>query len=153
MSLQNILKRKSEKHGRTNTKGYRTWQSMLARCRNPNMANYQNYGGRGIKVCKKWENSFLAFYHDMGDPPSPKYQIDRIDNDGNYEPGNCRWVLPIQNSSNRRTPVRKLMFGPEKIKEICNLNSCGFSIRTIAKQFGVSRKPITLIVKRYGGTR
>ncbi len=88
------------RHGMTNTRTHRVWDSMLSRCRNPKSISYQNYGGRGIKVCDEWL-SFEHFYRDMGESVAP-LQLDRIDNNGNYEPSNCRWATPSQNSSNRR---------------------------------------------------
>ena len=78
-----------------------TWYSMKQRCYNPNSAAYKNYGGRGIKVCDKWLKSFEAFYDDMGTRPEGM-SIDRINNDGNYEPSNCKWSTPKEQSSNRR---------------------------------------------------
>lgn len=78
---------------------YRVWAGLLARCRN---ASQKNYGGRGISVCERWE-SFENFLADMGRRPSPKHSIDRVDNDGNYEPGNCRWAVKKQQDRNRRT--------------------------------------------------
>ena len=87
-------------HRLSHTKEYRAWKNMLARCRNPNHPSYPRYGGRGIEVCRKWEGSFLAFLDNIGPAPSREYSIDRINNDGNYEPANCRWVLPIENARN-----------------------------------------------------
>jgi hypothetical protein len=78
---------------------------MLQRCLNPNNAAYRFYGGRGIRVCKRWL-IFENFYADMGDPP-PGKSINRIDNDGNYEPGNCEWATPSMQAANRRPPKRK----------------------------------------------
>jgi hypothetical protein len=94
-------------HGKTNTRAYRTWSSMLNRCRNPKHEHYAYYGGRGISVCKQW-GSFEQFYNDMGDPPAG-LTLDRINNDGNYEPGNCRWADRKTQSQNRRPR------GPSKV--------------------------------------
>ena len=93
------------KHGLTHTREYIAWAGMLARCSNPKHVCYHNYGGRGITVCKRWRESFTTFITDMGMPPSPKHQVDRIDNNGNYEPGNCRWVTNAQNAQNTRKNV------------------------------------------------
>jgi len=88
------------KHGYEGSPTYNTWRCMIARCTRENNHNYKNYAGRGIKVCDEWR-TFANFVRDMGEKPKGK-QIDRINNDGDYEPGNCRWVTAKENSNNRR---------------------------------------------------
>lgn len=100
-------------HGHTRDYGYSpeygTWQSMRARCGNPHYFQYHYYGGRGISVCDRWQNSFEAFLEDMGPKPTPKHSIDRIDPNGNYEPGNCRWATSLQQQETKRQkPARSV---------------------------------------------
>jgi hypothetical protein len=78
---------------------YRIWKAMRNRCNNPNDSHYHRYGGRGIKICDRW-NNFELFLLDMGSRPSPSLQIDRIDNDKGYSPGNCRWATPSEQQRN-----------------------------------------------------
>lgn len=90
------------KHGKYGTKEYNTWVRMKQRCFDENLPNYSEYGGRGITVYKPWVNDFQSFYDYIGDAPSVHHSIDRIDNDGNYEPGNVRWATNTTQSNNRR---------------------------------------------------
>lgn len=89
-------------HGRSRTAEYGSWCGMIARCENPKDARYQGYGGRGIRISEKWRHDFAAFLSDMGERPSPHHTIDRIDNDGNYEPGNCRWATQAEQHKDLR---------------------------------------------------
>lgn len=90
-------------HKMSNSPEYSAWQSIKARCFNKNYEHYEYYGGKGITVCERWKNSFQAFYQDVGARPSEKHSIDRINNNGHYEPGNVRWALPSTQVINRRT--------------------------------------------------
>lgn len=92
-------------HGLFRTPEYRTLMGMIARCTNEKNQRYPEYGGRGITVCERWMNSMAAFYADMGRRPSALHSIERINNDGNYEPGNCRWATQKEQCRNRRTTV------------------------------------------------
>lgn len=98
---------------------YTRWHSMRTRCYTPSSPSYKNYGGRGIKVCKRWDN-FANFLEDMGKPPTPYHQIDRINNDGDYEPSNCRWATPAEQARNRNSTKLSLI-DIENIKKLYRL--------------------------------
>lgn len=93
---------KSNGEAKTRTPEYGCWESMISRCENKNNKYWHNYGGRGIKVCPTWRNSFVTFLSDVGRRPSREYSLDRINNDGDYEPGNVRWATREQQNQNRR---------------------------------------------------
>jgi hypothetical protein len=98
------IKRHGFARGGQDRTEYKIWRDMRQRCQDPKSINYADYGGRGIKVCERWE-SFIAFLEDMGLRPSGDHTLDRKNNDGNYEPGNCRWATRKEQHMNRRNTV------------------------------------------------
>ncbi len=101
-------------HGKCGTPEYSVWCDMKQRCNNPNNAWYHRYGGRGISVCKPWNDSFENFFADIGERPNGKLSIDRINNNGDYEPGNCKWSTAKEQTLNREplTHCKYLTVGP-----------------------------------------
>lgn len=94
------------RHGMTKTPEHKAWRQIKTRCNTLDNPRYSSWGGRGIKMCSEWENNFEAFFAYVGPRPSPGHSIDRIDNDGHYEPGNVRWATRTQQNQNRRLPNR-----------------------------------------------
>jgi hypothetical protein len=84
---------------------YEIWKGMIKRCENQAHKDFHLYGGRGIRVCDRWRNSFENFIADMGDRPSARHSIDRRESDGHYEPSNCRWATPVTQARNRSSVV------------------------------------------------
>lgn len=107
-----MLKRNSETHlihghkkGGIRTSEYHSWEAMIKRCTNPNYEHWDYYVGRGITICERWLK-FEHFITDMGTKPSPKHSIDRINTNGNYEPGNCKWSTAKEQAANRRPAAK-----------------------------------------------
>jgi hypothetical protein len=120
---------------------YNAWRHMNQRCYSPNDRKYHLYGGRGIIVCQRWRHDFKAFLEDMGLRPGLGYSLDRIDNNGNYEPSNCRWATAKQQSRNTRDNKLTL----EDVIEI--RNSVGMTQQQLADMYEVSQNHISLILR------
>lgn len=103
-----------EKHGMSYTAEYYAWREAKYRCILPTNHNYVHYGARGISMCDRWLNSFEAFFKDMGPRPEGNYSLNRKDNDGNYEPGNCEWATKIEQARNTSTNRRFKHEGVDK---------------------------------------
>lgn len=107
--LRDVTIERSTTHGRAKTPEYISWQAAITRCYNKLQKTYYRYGGRGITMCERWRNSFENFYADMGPKPTPKHSIERINNDGNYEPSNCKWATMKEQGRNT-TKARLLTY-------------------------------------------
>jgi len=135
----------SATHGLRNSVEYRIWASMLGRCTNPKYENYSNYGGRGICVAERWK-LFINFYSDMGPRPAAKLQLDRVDNDGDYTPINCRWATAKQNSRNRRdTPWVDYLGTRMPLADAADL--CGIKRDTLAHRMAAGWPPEKLFTE------
>jgi hypothetical protein len=118
------------KHGHSYESGFQSWYQMIQRCHRPTSTSYKNYGARGIAVCDRWRESYENFKNDMGERPSPGHSLDRIDNDGNYEPGNCRWATRKEQSRNTR--VNRIITFNGRSLPLCDWPEvCGIPLGTI----------------------
>ncbi len=135
-------------HGQTRTRLYNVWNGMINRCENPNEPKYARYGQRGIKVCPAWRNSFEAFAQDMGEPPSPKHSIDRVNNDGGYESDNCRWATPLEQGNNREV-CRKVEYEGGAYPSMSSLaRAVGVGYKCLYQMYNARKLPIDQAVAR-----
>lgn len=150
LQVEQISKRSTTHGGTKNNKissEYVAWRNMKARCYRPEVKEYKNYGGRGIKICNRWLLSFESFYQDMGKKPTSKHSIDRIDVNGNYEPKNCRWATRKEQSRGLRKNVWFIVNGVPVIqKELSKM--VGVSEPTIMKKLK-DGMPKESVVKYY----
>lgn len=124
------------KHGMYKSPEYQAYHDMIRRCTNPDSQRWDRYGARGISVCPRWLESFENFYSDMGPRPSKNHSLDREDNDGNYEPGNCRWTTfleQVNNKSDNRT---------------YDLNGETLTISQIARKYNIPRGRLDTRLKK-----
>lgn len=110
--LKKERERAQRKHGNATsgekraTITYQSWQAMKSRCEYPKNISFEYYGGRGIQVCKRWRDNYVAFLEDMGERPKGK-TLDRVNPNGDYEPANCRWATPVEQARTRRKPKER----------------------------------------------
>lgn len=130
---------------------YQRWLNMRSRCNDPKNKQYHDYGGRGIKVCAEWEASFQAFLDYLGEPPSPHHTMDRINNDGGYEPGNVRWATYVEQAANRRpTSLRGERNAKAKLTEddVRKIRASDKKPSHLAREYGISLPAMIAVVKR-----
>lgn len=132
------VQNKQWKHGGCSDSEYRIWWDMKKRCDSPGASSHRFYGGRGISVCDRWCGSYANFLADMGRRPSPKHTLDRINNDGNYEPGNCRWATWGEQARNKRNNVFIEFEGRRMI------------VKDWAAKLGITSSSLTQRIRRHG---
>lgn len=146
--------RRNTTHGQSRSPLYAVWRSMIARCENPNDAEFHNYGGRGVRVCRRWRDSFEAFAKDMGKRPSAAHSLDRFpDQDGDYEPGNVRWATKKQQRRNSRD-CRVIEFKGQKQAVADWAEEFGLRSETINRRLAAGWSPeraLTTPSRRKGG--
>ena len=127
-------------HGMTRTKCFQAWTSMRDRCSRPKCKRYSDYGGRGIKITERWKD-FINFYCDMGEP-LPGLMLERIDNNGHYEPSNCRWATHKEQARNRRNKIRWITFDGRTQCLTDWATEFGIKITTLYRRIVISKYPL-----------
>lgn len=116
------------KHGMSEAPEFKIWLQIQTRCYNPNTINWEHYGGKGIGMCARWRDDFMAFYKDMGPRPSPKHSIDRVRIHEGYSPSNCRWATPKEQARNTsRTAWVSLNGKRMSLAEACEITGLNYT--------------------------
>lgn len=140
--MRTLFTRENHGESKNRTKEYTCWASMVKRCEAPaSYTSEQRYKARGVQVCERWRKSYLAFLEDMGRAPSQKHSIDRINNDGNYEPGNCQWATQLEQAGNRSNSLAY---------DLCGRR---FTVTDLASLSGMKRDSLYQALRRGGDPR
>lgn len=130
----------------SSSREYYVWAAMKQRCDNPKNKAFENYGGRGIAVCKRWARSFANFIADMGPKPTPEHSLERENNNGNYEPSNCYWATRSEQSRNRRSNIQITIDGKTQcLQDWCN--EYGINRKTVLSRIESQRWDIERAIK------
>ena len=128
---------------------YYTWSGLKQRCLNTRHRDFHRYGGRGVSVCDRWRDSFEAFVEDVGEKPGPDFSLDRVDNNGDYEPGNTRWATRAEQNANKRRgaargeKARSAKLTEDAVREVRKLLAQGVKQTEVAKQLGVAKQTVS----------
>jgi hypothetical protein len=145
MSLRSEQRIGNPKHGLWYTPAYKAYYAMRTRCLNPAFHAFHRYGGRGISICDRWLHSFENFYADMGQPPEG-YTLERVNNDGDYAPANCKWASRAEQAVNMRRSRKITASQAEEIRRIAGSENRG-PYTAIAKTYGISAALVCRIAK------